>query len=104
MKIRTSNKILTSRRPFVPGGPYGVLQAGTSSVDTDGPDASSNCERGPVRAPVDRDASQKTLKGAPESHRTEADRQAIERGEDEGMLIGPDTSLELCHAQETQTY
>ena len=104
MKIRTSNKIPTSRMPFVPGGPYGVLQVGTSSVDTDGPDASSNRERGPVSAPVDRDASQKTLKGAPEPRRTEADRQAIEWGEDEGMLIGPEITLELCHAQETQTY
>ncbi len=32
----------------------------------------------------------KPLKGTRESRRKEADRQAIERGEDEGMIVGPE--------------
>ena len=35
--------------------------------------------------PVGRSVSQTALEGTPESRRKEADRQAIERGEDDGM-------------------
>ena len=38
---------------------------------------------------VCRDAGQKTLNGTAEPHGDGADRQAIERGEDEGMAIHP---------------
>jgi len=90
MTIRTSKKTVTFRMPFVRGGFDEVVQAGASSVDTDEPDASLKREQGPVKIPIGRDASRKPLKGTTESRRKEADRQAIERGEDEGMIVGPE--------------
>ena len=48
-------------------------------------DKTKNAPAAAREIPVDRDASQQTLKGTPESRREEDDRQAIERGEDEGM-------------------
>jgi cell division protease FtsH len=51
-------------------------------------------EPGP-RIPIGRDASQKTLKGTTESRREEADRQAIERAEDEGMIVHPGETIAI---------
>jgi hypothetical protein len=128
MTIRTSQKTVTFRRPFVLGGFDEVLPAGAYSVETDEEllegisfpayrriltlihlhakpghpgltqtltidpnelDAALKRDQAPAEIPVGRDASQKTLKGTTESRREEADRQAIERGEDEGMIVHP---------------
>ena len=40
-----------------------------------------------VKIPVGRDASEKALKVTTESSREDADRQAIERGEDDGVIV-----------------
>ena len=126
MTIRTSEKQVTFRRPFVLGGFDKVLPAGAYSVETDEEllegvsypvyrrlltlirlhakpghpglthtltidpnelDAALKRDQALAEVPVGRDASQKTLKGTTESRREGADRQAIERGEDEGMIL-----------------
>ena len=46
-------------------------------------------ERASAEVAVGRDAIPKTPKGTTESRREEADPQAIERGEDEGMIVHP---------------
>ena len=40
-----------------------------------------------IEAPVGGDTSKATLEATTDSHREEADRQAIERGEDDGMIV-----------------
>jgi hypothetical protein len=66
-----------------PGHP-GLTQ--TLTVDPNELDAALKRDQAPAEI---RDAGQKTLKGITESRREEADRQAIERGEDEGMTVHP---------------
>jgi len=61
----------------------------TLITDPDELDAALKRDQAPAEAPVGRDASQKTLKGTTESRREKSDRQAIERGEDEGMTVHP---------------
>jgi hypothetical protein len=43
----------------------------------------------PAEIPVRQDARHKLPKGKAELRRERSDRQAIERGEDEGMIVGP---------------
>jgi hypothetical protein len=69
-----------------PGHP-GLTQMLT--IDPNELDAALKRDQPPAELPVGRDASQKTLKGTTESRREKADRQAIERGEDDGMIVHP---------------
>ncbi len=129
MTIRTSQKTVTFRKPFVLGGFDEVLPAGAYSVDTvrrsllegisvpayrriltlihlhakpghpgltqkliidpNELDAALKRDQAPAEIAVGRDASQRTLKGTTESRRQEGDCQAIERGEDEGLIVHP---------------
>ena len=50
-------------------------------------DKSRDAPAAEVEIPVGRDTSEKTLKVATESSREDADRQDIERGEDDGMIV-----------------
>jgi len=50
-------------------------------------DNSGDAPAAEVKIPVGRDTSEKTLKVTTESSREDADRQAIERGEDDGMIV-----------------
>ncbi|MDH3596752.1 MAG: hypothetical protein OEU09_11155 [Rhodospirillales bacterium] len=69
-----------------PGHP-GLTQ--TLTIDPNELDAALKRDQALAEIPVGRNGSQKTLKGTRESRREEADRQAIERGEDEGMIVHP---------------
>jgi hypothetical protein len=69
-----------------PGHP-GLTQ--TLTIDPNELDAALKRDQAPAEIPVGRDDNQKTLKGTREWRREEADRQAIERGEDEGMIVHP---------------
>jgi hypothetical protein len=69
-----------------PGHP-GLTQMLT--IDPNELDAALKRDQALAEIPVGRDGSQKTLKGTREARREEADRQAIERGEDEGMIVHP---------------
>lgn len=69
-----------------PGHP-GLTQ--TLTIDPNELDAALKRDQAPAEIPVGRDASQKTLKGTRESRREKSDRQAKERGEDEGMTVHP---------------
>jgi hypothetical protein len=59
------------------------------TIDPNELDAALERDQAPAEIPVGRTDSQKTLKETRESLREEADRQAIERGEDEGMKVHP---------------
>ena len=50
-------------------------------------DKSRDAPAAELEIPVGRDTSEKTLKVTTESSREDADRQAIERGEDDGMIV-----------------
>lgn len=52
-------------------------------------DAELPRDRAPAEIPVRRDASQQPAKRAAELRGNKANREAIERGEDEGMIVGP---------------
>lgn len=91
MTIRTSNKTVTFKRPFVLDGFDEAMPQDASGEDKDEPDASlTPREQGPVKISAGRDASQESLKMTTEVLRKEADRRAIERGEDEGMPARPE--------------
>jgi hypothetical protein len=126
MTIRTSEKTVTFRNPFVIGGFDEVLPAGVYSVETDEEllegisfpayrriltvihlhaepnkpglartltvdpndlDAALQRDQAPAEVPSVQDASHLALNGTTESHREGLDRQAIERGEDDGMVV-----------------
>jgi hypothetical protein len=57
------------------------------TIDPNELDAALKRDQALAEHPVGRDASQETLKAKIESRREEADEQAIERGEDEGMIV-----------------
>ena len=80
-------RILTLIRLQAKSGGPGLMRALT--IDPNELDAALKRDQALAEIPVCRDGSQKTLKGTRESHREEADRQAIERGEDEGMIVHP---------------
>lgn len=107
MTICTSKKTVTFRGPFFVGGSDEVLPVRTCSVDADEGlleaisfyvywkvDAPKR-DQVPAKIPVARDASQKTLKRIKESPREETGRQAIERGEDEGMIVHKSTTSSM---------
>ena len=50
-------------------------------------DKSKHARAAEIEVPVSRDISKGILEVTPESRREEADRQAIERGEDDGMIV-----------------
>ena len=80
-----------------PGHP-GVTR--TLTIDPNELDAALKRDQVPAEIPVSRNASQKTLKGTMDSRREEADRQAIERAEDEGMIVHPGPTIAPRRAQE----
>jgi hypothetical protein len=129
MATRTSEKIVTFRRPFtlegvddvlapgnyivetdeellagisfpvyrristllhVPGQPGDRVLARMLTVDPNELDAALERDRAGPEASVELDADRRTLTRATPRHREADDRQAIERGEDEGMIIHPD--------------
>jgi len=57
------------------------------TIDPNELDAALKRDQAPAELPVGRDASQEAPNETTESHREEADDQAIERGEDEGMAV-----------------
>ena len=61
----------------------------TLTIDPNELDAALKRDQAPAELPVGRDASQEALKGITELGREEADDKAIERGEDEGMVVHP---------------
>jgi hypothetical protein len=126
MTIRTSEKTVTFRNPFVIGGFDEVLPAGVYSVETDEEllegisfpayrriltvihlhaepnkpglartltvdpndlDAALQRDQAPAEVPSVQDASRLTLNGATSSRRHRSDREAIGRGEVEGMVV-----------------
>jgi hypothetical protein len=69
-----------------PGQP-GITR--TLTIDPNELDAALQRDQAHAEFPVGRDASQKKLNGAAYSRQEEADDQAIERAEDEGMILHP---------------
>lgn len=61
----------------------------TLTIDPNELDAAMQRDQAPAEIPVARIASQEVLKETPDSRREAADRQAMERGEDEGMAVHP---------------
>ncbi len=90
MTIRESNKREGFGRLYVLGGFALVPPSRASGGDTDQVNAPLKREQESGKVAVVRDGGQEPLKGTTETRREEADRQAIERGEDEGMIVGPE--------------
>jgi len=90
MTIPTSNKREAFGRLFVLGGFALVTPSRASGEDRDEVNAPLKREQDSAKLVVVRDAGQESLKGTTELRREEADRQAIERAEDEGMIVGPE--------------
>jgi hypothetical protein len=67
----------------------------TLTIDPNELDAALKRDQAPAEIPVGPDASQKTLKGTTESRREEVDRQAMDRAEDEGMIVHPGQTIAL---------
>jgi hypothetical protein len=88
MTIRTSKKREAFGRLFVLGGFALVTPLRASGGDTDEVNARLKREQGSAKMAVVRDVGQESLNGTTGSRREEDDRQAIERGEDEGMIVG----------------
>ena len=80
-----------------PGHP-GVTR--TLTIDPNELDAALKRDQASAEIRVGRSASQKTLKGTTESRREEVDRQAIERAEDEGMIVHPGQTIAPRREQE----
>ena len=90
MTIRERNKREAFGRLYVLGGFALVSPARVSGGDTDQVNAPLKREQESARVTVVRDGDQEPLNGTTETRREEADLQAIERGEDEGMIVGPE--------------
>jgi len=88
MTIRPSKKREAFGRLFVLGGFALVAPTRASGGDTGEVNAPLKREQGSASVAVVRDARQESLNGTTGSCREEDDRQAIERGEDEGMMVG----------------
>jgi hypothetical protein len=80
-------RILSVIRLHAKPGHPGLTQ--TLTIDPNELDAALKRDQAPAEIPVGRNDSQKTLKETTDSRREEADRQAIERGEDDGMRVHP---------------
>ena len=84
-------RVLTVIHLQAKSGHPGLTRALT--IDPNELDAALERDRAPGEKPADTDTDQKTLKRAGDSRREEADRQAIERGEDEGMMVHPGQTI-----------
>lgn len=91
-------RILTVIRLHPKAGQPGLSQALT--IDPNELDAALKRDQALSELPVGRDASQETPKETTESRREEADDQAIERAEDEGMIVHPGPTIALRREQE----
>jgi hypothetical protein len=80
-------RILTVIRLHPKPGQPGIARALT--IDPNELDAALQRDRAPAEFPAGRDASQEALKETSDSHREAAERQAIDRAEDEGMIGHP---------------
>ena len=87
MTIRNRDKGETFGRLFVIGGFTLVTSQRASGGDKDEVHDPLKREQGLARLNLVRDASQQVLSGATGSCRKEDDLQAIERAEDEGMMV-----------------
>jgi hypothetical protein len=74
----------------VPGRPGDRVLTRVLTVDPNELDAALERDRAGAEASVDLDADRRTLTKAARQSREASDRQAIERGEDEGMIIHPE--------------
>jgi len=63
------------------------------TIDPNELDAALERDRAPGEIPADTDTGQMTPTGTRESRREESDRQAVERGEDEGMMVHPGQTI-----------
>lgn len=88
MTIRSSKRWKDFGRHFVLGGFALVKPTPASGGETDEGDALLKRERGSAKVAVVRDVGQESLNGTTGSRPEKDDRQAIERGEDEGMMLG----------------
>ena len=90
MTIRKRNKGEAHGRLYVLGGFALVSPPRASGGATDQVNAPRKREQESAIVAVVGDGGQEPLNGTTEKRREEADRQAIERGEDEGMIVGPE--------------
>lgn len=88
MIVRTSKKREAFGRLFVLGGFALVTPSRAFGGDTDEVNVPLKREQGSAKVAVVRDAGQESLNGTMGSRPEEDDRQAIQRGEDEGMIVG----------------
>jgi hypothetical protein len=91
-------RILTVIHLHAKSGHPGLTRALT--IDPNELDAALERDQAPAEFPASRDASQEALKETPDSRREVADRQAIERGEDEGMMVHPGQTIAPRREQE----
>ncbi len=90
MTISERNKREGFGRLYVLGGFALVTPSGASGGDTDEVSALLKREPESARVAIVRDVGQEPLNGTEKTRREEADRQAMERGEDEGMIVRPE--------------
>ncbi len=88
MTIRSSKRWQYLGRQWVLGGFTLVKPTPASGGDTDKGDALLKRGQGSAEISVVQDVGQVSLNGTPGSRLERDDRQAIERGEDEGMTVG----------------
>jgi hypothetical protein len=80
-------RVLTVTHLHANSGRPSFTQALT--IDPNELDAALERDRASGEAPVGRDARQETLTRAKRPRQKETDRQAMDRGEDEGMIVHP---------------
>ncbi len=88
MTIGSSERWKDFGRHFVLGGFALVKPTPASGGETDEGDALLKREQGPAKVALVRDVGQESLNGTTGSRSEEDDGQAMERGEDEGMMLG----------------
>lgn len=88
MTIRTGSKREAFGRLFVLGGFTLVTPSGAPGRDGDGVNARLKREQGSAKVALVRDAGQEPPNRTRKSRPEDEERQAIERGEDEGMMVG----------------
>jgi hypothetical protein len=84
-------KILTLLHLHPKPGRPGLTQ--TLTIDPNELDAALERDQAPGAKPADTDTGQMMLKTTRQSRQEEADRQAIERAEDEGMMVHPGQTI-----------
>jgi hypothetical protein len=80
-------RVLTVIHLHAKSGHPGLTQ--TLTIDGNELDAALKRDQAPAGAPAGRDAHQEALTRATKSSQEETDRQAMDRAEDEGMIIHP---------------